>query len=589
MAEELHGIALGQLQQRGSPARDIARAVSHLVLGRTLVSDAADFDGALLLRLFEAMPEPPPNVRVLDVAGLVRRLGPETAARYEASLAAVLIRTGREPMPSASPVHGMRPSEGRMDRDTVRASTQQGKVPHDEGTMRDLSLPSRQARLGELLRLAVDMAGTREGLSLADITADRTGVSRRTAERLLAVLKLTFPAIQSVPGDGRSLRWCLPHGHLSPFLAPTSIELAELDAAAARLRHQGVPLERAAALGSLAARVRAAMDGRTLRRVAPDVEALMEAEGTAARPGPRPLLAAGVLPTVREAILACRELDVTYVRPGAAPSVRRLQPLGVLHGSLPYLVASVIGTPGDPTLFRLDRVHAVAIRTKSFTRDPAFDLAAWAGRSFGVFQDEPDEVVLRFSAEAADDARAWRLHGTQTMENLPDGRLVVRFTACARREMIHHLATWGEHVEVLEPDDLRRKLAAWARGIATHHRRYRGRMTRNRRARTREGTGSGISNIPSRAAVTTQDLRRFLDRSAELRHHGSSNALGWCASLSRLARPTGRRVSLPRLRCSRLARRSILHASGMSLRLLLNPSNSCPRLTVPLNVGPSPA
>ncbi|WP_424139649.1 helix-turn-helix transcriptional regulator [Roseomonas chloroacetimidivorans] len=336
--------------------------------------------------------------------------------------------------------------------------------------MQDISLPSRQARLGELLRLAMDMAGSREGLSLSDI-ANRVGVSRRTAERLLAVLKAAFPAIQSVPGDGRSLRWCLPHGHLSPLLAPTHVELTELDAAAGRLRREGAPPERAAALEGLAVRVRAAMRAGALRRVTPDVEALMEAEGTAARPGPRPVLAHGLLATIREAVLSCRELDVTYARRGAEPVVRRLWPLGVLHGSLPYLVGSVVGTPGDPTLFRLDRVRAVAVRTEVFVRDPTFDLATWAEQSFGVFQGDSDEVVLRFSADVADDTRAWRFHGTQTTEDLPDGRLIVRFTACGRREMIHHLATWGEHVEVLEPDDLRRELANWARGIAAHHRR----------------------------------------------------------------------------------------------------------------------
>jgi predicted DNA-binding transcriptional regulator YafY len=336
--------------------------------------------------------------------------------------------------------------------------------------MREISLPSRHARMGDLLRLAVEMAGTREGLSLTEI-ASRVGVSHRTAERMLAVMKATFPAIQSVPGNGRSLRWCLPDGHLSSILAPSPVELAELDAAAKRLRGEDAPPERAAALEGLAGRVRAAMRPTTRTRAAPDVEAMMEAEGTAARPGPRPVLADGLLAAIRKAILSCHELDVTYARRGAEPVLRRLLPLGVLYGSLPYLVGSVVGTPGDPTLFRLDRVRAFGIRTETFVRDPTFDLMTWAGRSFGVFQDEPDEVVLRFSAEVADDARAWRFHGTQTMEDLSDGRILVRFTACGRREMIHHLANWGEHVEVLEPDDLRRELAAWARGVAAHHRR----------------------------------------------------------------------------------------------------------------------
>jgi hypothetical protein len=88
LAEAVHGIALDDLRREGTPAPEAARAVARIVAGRTLMSDAADFDGALLLRLFEAMPEAPPDVRVLDLAGLLRRLGPEAAAWYDTVLAA---------------------------------------------------------------------------------------------------------------------------------------------------------------------------------------------------------------------------------------------------------------------------------------------------------------------------------------------------------------------------------------------------------------------------------------------------------------------------------------------------------------------
>jgi predicted DNA-binding transcriptional regulator YafY len=213
------------------------------------------------------------------------------------------------------------------------------------------------------------------------------------------------------------------------------------------------------------------MRQQALSRAAPDVEVLTQAEGIAIRPGPRPLIAAGLLAEIRNALLSSREIDIAYARPGHDPAIRRLRPLGLLYASRSYLLASVVGTPGEPTLFRLDRIEAVSLRAEAFTRDPDFDLSAWASRSFGVFQNEPDEVVLRFSDISADEARAWHFHSTQVMEDLPDGRLLVRFTACGRLEMIHHLATWAQHVEVLEPADLRREVAAWARRVATHHRR----------------------------------------------------------------------------------------------------------------------
>lgn len=350
---------------------------------------------------------------------------------------------------------------------TVPLSTRAGRTCNHAGQM-----PSshRYNRTGQLLRLALDMAGTREGLSVMDVR-ERIGVSHRTAERLMAALREVFPAIEAVPGEGRSLRWRLPQGHAAPLASATAIQLAELGAATERLRREGAPAERVAALEDLGRHVRLVIRQDVRRRISTDAEALMEAEGMAVRPGPKPALIDGLFSTIRKAILSCHELDVTYARSGKEPVVHRLKPLGVLYGARPYLVGSVAGTPGDPTMFRLDRVLSAGVRTESFTHED-FDLKAWAAKSFGVFQgDEPDAVILRFSAEVADDARRWHFHGTQTMTDLPGGQLLVRFTACGRREMIHHLATWGEHVEVLEPADLRRELAAWARSVSTHHRR----------------------------------------------------------------------------------------------------------------------
>jgi predicted DNA-binding transcriptional regulator YafY len=330
------------------------------------------------------------------------------------------------------------------------------------------NLPPRQIRLAQVLRLSLEMAATRQGLSITEI-ADKIGCSRRTAERMLTVLKGAVPGIEQVRGEGRSLMWRLPSARGLPIDDVSPVGLAELDAAIERLVRDGAPSERVEALRDLAMKVRAAMPTTKRTRAETDVAALMEAEGIATRPGPKAIIAPGVLAEVRKAMLACHEIDVVYARPGLEPVTRRMRPLGVLHGSWPYLVGSVVGTPGDPTLFRLDRVRAVTTRSETYERE--FDLQSWAAQSFGVFREDVDEVVLRFSSDVAGDARAWNFHPTQTTQTLPDGRLMVRFVACGRREMIHHLATWGAQVEVLQPDDLRRDVASWAREIAAHHRR----------------------------------------------------------------------------------------------------------------------
>ncbi len=59
----------------------------------------------------------------------------------------------------------------------------------------------------------------------------------------------------------------------------------------------------------------------------------MEAEGIAMRPGPRPTIAPGVLPTLRRAILGMQLVVVRYAGPDADESAMRiLCPYGILYG-----------------------------------------------------------------------------------------------------------------------------------------------------------------------------------------------------------------------------------------------------------------
>jgi predicted DNA-binding transcriptional regulator YafY len=106
-------------------------------------------------------------------------------------------------------------------------------------------------------------------------------------------------------------------------------------------------------------------------------------------------------------------------------------------------------------------------QNRGFKRREDFDLAAYAAQSFGVFQEEPADVVLRFAPEAADEAAGWVFHPSQSIEREADGALTVRFRAGGIQEMCWHL--WGEAVMVLSPDELRNRLAQTAAAVGLHH------------------------------------------------------------------------------------------------------------------------
>jgi predicted DNA-binding transcriptional regulator YafY len=275
-------------------------------------------------------------------------------------------------------------------------------------------LPMRYAPAERLLRLARHLAATRTGLTL-DEMATEISVGRRTAERLRDSLNAMFPQMESDDDEQRIRRWRLPGCALVGIVDVRAEAVAAIETSARECEMRG-ETDRAGLLREASTTLRAMMHPDALRRAEPDIAALMEAEGIAMRPGPRPVVAPGVLPTLRRAILGIQPVVIQYLRPDATePATWILCPYGILYGGRGWLVGHVDGLP-EMRLWRLDRIVSVDLLDRGFRRREDFDLAAYAAQSFGVFREEPINVVLRFDPEAADDAEGWVFHPSQAVE-----------------------------------------------------------------------------------------------------------------------------------------------------------------------------
>lgn len=306
-----------------------------------------------------------------------------------------------------------------------------------------------------VIELARRMAASAEGLTLNEMAVEMD-VGRRTAERMRDAVLMLFPAAEEI-SDPPTKRWRI-RGGLSGFeQAPTAPELLELAKAAQGLRGAGEDA-RAAALEGLERKIKAAMRSTVLTRMAPDLEALVRAETIAVQAGPRPSADETMLATIREAILAQQPLGFLYSRPGAEPRRRSVAPCGLMFGRANYLVAADRES-GRVQTFRLDRMSGVEAQDGLAPAPDDFDLSAFANRSFGIYQDEVEDVTLRVAPAQADEARAWRWHPTQTLRDLPDGSVEVRFSASGMRELAWHLFTWGGDVAIVAPERLKTVMA----------------------------------------------------------------------------------------------------------------------------------
>lgn len=326
----------------------------------------------------------------------------------------------------------------------------------------------RLEKIVQFLELARAIVATgADGMTIEGI-AQRMGVDYRTAQRYRDALRRLFPHMEDEFRDNKRY-YRLQSGIDSLFNVPTADELTELAMAQKALENTGANA-RADLLRSLASKVGAIVPRRKWTRIAPDLEALIAAEGYAVQAGPRPVDDSTTLATIREAIKGCNLLSFTY-KSASNPEgrSRRVSPWGLLYGRSYYLIGPEHGW-AQPVPWRLDRISEVKCLGDTRAEPPAgWTITDYAADSFGIFHETPSDIVLRFLPDAAPEADRFLFHPRQTKEPQPDGSLIVRFTAGGLLELARHLFTWSTTVEVLGPDRLRDQLTTMLTDALTHH------------------------------------------------------------------------------------------------------------------------
>jgi predicted DNA-binding transcriptional regulator YafY len=122
---------------------------------------------------------------------------------------------------------------------------------------------------------------------------------------------------------------------------------------------------------------------------------------------------------------------------------------------------------GEIRTFKLERVQSAEVLPDTYTIPADFDPAAYLKDSWRIMTgDQPAEVILRFTAEAAPYVRERTWHLSQEIESQLDGGLTLRVCIAEPREMLPWIRSWGAQVEVIGPDWLRERVAGELRRAA---------------------------------------------------------------------------------------------------------------------------
>lgn len=307
----------------------------------------------------------------------------------------------------------------------------------------------------DLLDLAIWMQSTREGVSLNEI-AERFHVSRRTAERMRDMIMRRFPQTEEVVCENNIKRWYIPQGTLKDFIQFSAEELSVLETAASLLEDKQLQNKKDI-FQNIINKIKANIKSDVFRKIEPDAEALLEAEGFICRPGPKLIIDNQIIAAIRQAILECHQIKITYFnKMSGKTSTNTLDPYGFLYGERNhYLVAHHSdGYFGDNVHnFILGNIKSVEILDIPFVPVKNFNLQKYALESFGSYHEEPFDVEWLFDKEVAEEAAQYIFHPTQTITRNSNGSLTVKFRAGGKLEMDWHLYTWGKHVKVIKPTD----------------------------------------------------------------------------------------------------------------------------------------
>ena len=158
------------------------------------------------------------------------------------------------------------------------------------------------------------------------------------------------------------------------------------------------------------------------------------------------------------AVLRQVEVEFDYRKPGeSARSHRVVQPYHLAHReNLWYLVAFDSERAALRT-FALPRIGAVTVSKRNFAKPADFTPEAFFANALGVLGGRGNhEVVIRFTAAAADRVREREWHESQELRERPDGGVELRLRLGALPEVERWVLGWGNAAEVIAPPELRR-------------------------------------------------------------------------------------------------------------------------------------
>ncbi len=169
-----------------------------------------------------------------------------------------------------------------------------------------------------------------------------------------------------------------------------------------------------------------------------------------------PILDLKIFDTLARAVAERRQLELDYRKPGAErPESRIVDPYHLANVNGEWFLFAFDHARNDIRKFVPARIQAVKATDKTFERSPKFSLEKQLRDSFGVHSGEGKyDVVIRFTARAADYIREKKWHESQQLRELKSGGVELRLKLSGLVEIERWILSWGGDAKVIKPREL---------------------------------------------------------------------------------------------------------------------------------------
>lgn len=130
-----------------------------------------------------------------------------------------------------------------------------------------------------------------------------------------------------------------------------------------------------------------------------------------------------------------------------------IQPAATGHSS--YVIAHCWKAGGIRN-FKIERIEAIQVTGESYTIPSDFDANKYFDSSWGIIvEGEAKTIKLKFDPGIARIFEETIWHPSQMLKRQKDGSLLMTLQVMDTVELYSWILSWGDRVEVLEPEELR--------------------------------------------------------------------------------------------------------------------------------------